>query len=90
MSTSAVQDVAQAAFLTWAESGENTNCARFTQEKYDEYISMLTFPDAKPPQHIVDQREGQKWSNSRSDAIEHYQLRDGRLWRKADRKYPQR
>ena len=33
---------------------------------------MLTFPDAKPSQQIVDQREGQKWANLRSDKIEHY------------------
>jgi len=35
---------------------------------------MPTCPDTKPPWHIEDKQERQKWSNSRAHAIKHYKL----------------
>jgi len=90
MSASTTRDKTEEAFKGWADSGENLNHARLGDDKYAEYVLMLTCPDTKPPQHIVDKQERQKWSNSRAHAIKHYELVDGKLWRKADKTYPKR
>jgi len=69
MSTSTTRNRAEEAFKAWAGSDNNLNRARLSTEKYTEYISILTSPNAKPPQHIEDKLERQKWSNSRAHAI---------------------
>ena len=43
------------AFKTWAESDSNCNRARLGIDKYNEYISIFTPPNTKPPQDILDQ-----------------------------------
>jgi len=71
-----------------AEPDENSHRARFGNDKYGEYVLMPTCLDAKPPQHIEDKQERQKSSNSLAHAIKHYELVDGKLWRKANKTYP--
>jgi len=71
MSASTTHDKTEEAFNTWANSGENLNRARLDDDKYAAYVSMLTCPGTKPPQHIVDKQERQKWLNSRAHAIKH-------------------
>jgi hypothetical protein len=89
MSTSTTHDRVEEVFKAWADSNKNTNRARLSSDKYAEYISILTAPNAKPP-HIEDKLERQKWSNSRAHAIANYDLIDGTLWRKAVGTYLQR
>ena len=80
MSTSTVVPNPTAeAFQAWASSDDNQNRARLSTEKYTEFITILTDPDAKPPLHIQDKLQRQKWSNSRINAIRNYDLIDGKL-----------
>ena len=90
MSTSTTCERAEESCKAWANSDKNPNRARLGTFKSAEYISILTCPDAKPPSHIVDKLERQKWSNSRAHAIANYDLIDGKLWRKAVGTYPKR
>ena len=90
MSTSTVPNPIAEAFQAWASSDNNLNCARLSTEKYAEYISIFTSPNAKPPPHIKDKLQRQKWSNSRINAIRNYDLIDGKLWRKPAWAYRQR
>jgi len=79
MSASTTYDKTEKAFKVWADSGENLNRARLGNDKYAEFVWMLTYPDTKPPQHIVEKQERQKWLNSRAHAIKHYEWADGKL-----------
>jgi len=54
MSASTTYDKTEEAFKAWADSAENLNCACLGDDKYAKYVLMLTCPDTKPPQHIVD------------------------------------
>jgi len=69
------------AFQAWASSDDNQNRTCLSTEKYTEFITILTDPDAKPPPHMQDKLQRQKWSNSRVNAIRNYDLIDGKLWR---------
>jgi len=80
MSTSTIvpNPIAEA-FQAWASLDDNQNRARLSTEKYTEFITILTNPDAKPLPHMQDKLQRQKWSNSRVNAIWNYDLIDGKL-----------
>ena len=83
--------VIRAAFMIWLISPDNTNRARFEEEKYLEYKSFLTFPNSKIPYDLRNHtEEKQKWSNQKSDALRNYELVNGQVFRKAVGKYTQR
>jgi len=86
MSTSTVvpNPIAEA-FQAWAHSDDNQNRACLSTEKYTEFITILTDPDAKPPLHIQDKLQRQTLN-----AIWNYDLIDGKLWRKPTGAYQQR
>jgi len=55
MSTSTVvSNPITEAFQAWASSDNNQNRAHLNTEKYTEFITILTDPDAKPPPHMQD------------------------------------
>ena len=85
-----VPNAVRAVFTSWLVSDEHTNRTRFTEERYLEYKTFLIFPNSKLPHDLKDKEHKQRWSNQKCDALLHYEVQHGVIYRKASGKYPQR
>ena len=81
----------RSAFVTWLVSADNGNRTRLDDEKYLEYKSFLRFPKSTLPSDLKKDSEAKRrWSNQKHDALTNYELVNGRVYRRACKRYSQR